>query len=176
MKIEYKRIRLECQKTGLYGSISIRKAAEVTGRSVRTAHRWADTGNIEPPSLRLLEMHVFGWLPFPEWDGWRINGDTLFEHRAHHSYWWDRSRLEGWWFLRQFADDWRRELQRITGRHIDYWSPNGSIDQQHRLERQNTVIQERLLDRLSIDADFLHVDNTMPLNPQPSAIQKKARR
>lgn len=116
MKNQYKKIILFCPRTGTPAAVSVAEAAAITGRSLRTAQRWARTQDIEPPSLRLLHIHAFGWLPWPQWDGWRVRGSTLYHEADHNSYWWDSERLRAWWLQVQQLQHYRREYERLSGK------------------------------------------------------------
>lgn len=77
MKKRFKAVTVVCPLTGHSRSISPRFAALVTGRSLRTAQRWANGAQPDTAAYQALAMRVFGVLPGDAWHDFRLRGDQL---------------------------------------------------------------------------------------------------
>jgi len=77
MKKRFKTVTIICPITGHSRDVSPRFAAQVTGRSLRTAQRWANGARPDPAAYQMLAMRVFGVLPGDAWQDFRLRGDRL---------------------------------------------------------------------------------------------------
>lgn len=56
-----------------------RWAADYTGRTLRTALRWAAGARIDAACLAILQARALGCLPDPAWQHWRLRGGVLVD-------------------------------------------------------------------------------------------------
>lgn len=59
--------------------LSVAEAAELTGYSLATVRRWADSAPMPLCAFRLLMLHAYGLMPWADdsWRGFRVRGDVI---------------------------------------------------------------------------------------------------
>jgi len=77
MQKRFKAVTVICPLTGHSRDVSPRYAAKITGRSLRTAQRWANGARMDKASYQFLALRVFGVLPGSAWHDFRLRGDML---------------------------------------------------------------------------------------------------
>lgn len=77
MQKRFKTVPVSCPLTGHQRDVSPIFAARITGRSLRTAQRWAAGSRIDGAASQLLALRVFGVLPGDAWHDFRLRGDRL---------------------------------------------------------------------------------------------------
>lgn len=108
MNNRFKKVSATCPYTGITRTVSPRFAALVTGRSLRTAQRWANGGNMDTAAREVLRLRVFGVLPGDAWRDFRLRGDFLENVASGET--WTPAQLHTAWISWQLL----REYQRHT--------------------------------------------------------------
>ena len=106
MRKRFKTVDVICPLTGQHKEVSARFAARVTGRSLRTAQRWANGSRIDNAAHQALVMRVFGVLPGDAWRDFRLCGDRLENVATGET--WTPQQLAGVWISLQQLREYRR--------------------------------------------------------------------
>ena len=106
MNKRFKNVPTVCPYTGIVRTVSPRFAALITGRSLRTAQRWANGGRMDTASRDVLAMRVFGVLPGDAWRDFRLRGDFLENVATGET--WTPSQLQAAWISFQQLREYRR--------------------------------------------------------------------
>lgn len=108
MKKRFKQVAIACPATGQEVTVSPRWASRITGRSVRTAQRWASGGRMDKASTQLLQMRIFGVIPWGDWAAFRVRDQILENVETGET--WTPYQLRSAWVLFQKL----REYERTT--------------------------------------------------------------
>lgn len=103
------RIELLCPMTGALLAVSPQWAAAVTGRSVRTAQRWAMGRKMDKASRDLLVIHAFGVMPGDAWRNFRIRADRLENLETGET--WTPMQLRATWISLQQLGEYKRKAE-----------------------------------------------------------------
>jgi len=106
MNKRFNQVSITCPRTGHRRAISPAHAARFTGRSLRTAQRWANGSRIDAAASQVLALRVFGVLPGDAWHDFRLIGDRL--HNIHTGEAWQPWELRAGWVLFQELRERRR--------------------------------------------------------------------
>ena len=110
MRKKYEYLEIICPWTGETAQISPRNAALWTGRTLRTAQRWAAGATISRSDLALLRFYSMGVIDHPAWRRFRLRGDAL--ECISTGDVWTPQQIEASWILFQQARDYRIMMQR----------------------------------------------------------------
>ncbi|WP_101675639.1 hypothetical protein [Alloalcanivorax mobilis] len=105
MRKQYQAVRVECPWTGETAHLSPWHAAKFTGRSVRTAQRWAAGARPAPADLAALRLHALGIIPDDRWHHFRLRRGMLVHLDTNET--WTPEQLRTSWALFQMAADYR---------------------------------------------------------------------
>lgn len=120
MKKRFKSVDVVCPLTGHSVAVSPRWASRITGRSLRTAQRWANGSRMDKAARELLALRVFGVLPGAAWKAFRLRGDCLENIETGET--WTPNQLRGAWVAFQQLQDTRRTATKkpalVAGLHV----------------------------------------------------------
>lgn len=106
MQKRFKSVSVVCPITGQAVAVSPRWAARITGRSLRTAQRWANGANMDHAARDVLAMRVFGVLHGNEWQAFRLRGGILENVETGET--WTPQQLRGAWVSFQQLREYQR--------------------------------------------------------------------
>lgn len=107
MRKRFKSVCVVCPLTGHSREVSPRFAARITGRSTRTAQRWANGENMDKAAREILAMRVFGVLPGSEWSSFRLRGGMLENIETGET--WTPIQLRSAWICYQQLSEYQRQ-------------------------------------------------------------------
>lgn len=110
MEKRFKAVTVVCPITGHERHVSPRYAARITGRSPRTAQRWANGSAMDKASSDILAMRVFGVLPGDEWRHFRIRGGILENVETGET--WTPLQLRSAWVSFQQLQEFQRQASK----------------------------------------------------------------
>lgn len=110
MSKRFKTVTVVCPHTGHERDVSPRWAAAITGRSTRTAQRWAAGGRMDTAARALLAMRVFGVLPGDEWRHFRLRGGMLENIETGET--WTPLQLRAVWITNQQLMEFQRQASK----------------------------------------------------------------
>jgi len=116
MNKRFNAVTVVCPLTGQHRSVSPRWAARITGRSVRTAQRWANGGKMDKAANDVLAMRVFGVLPGVEWAAFRLRGGMLENIETGET--WTPLQLRAAWLWLQQLQEYQRQAGKEEQRHL----------------------------------------------------------
>ncbi len=110
MQKNYRYLDVFCPWTGETVDVSPHRAARWTGKTVRTAQRWAGGGTISDADMAALRFGALGLLPDDRWRDFRLRGGALLHVDTGER--WTPEELRASWVLFQQAADHRRMMRR----------------------------------------------------------------
>jgi len=102
-------VAIFCPATGRQVNVSPRWAAMTTGRHLRTAQRWAAGYRMDKASEQLLQIRLFGVLPWGAWSAFRIH-EQMIENVETGETWTPQQLRSSWVTFQQL-----REYKRMVG-------------------------------------------------------------
>lgn len=116
MQKRFKAVLVSCPLTGHQREVSPGFAARITGRSLRTAQRWTAGARMDKASRQLLQMRVFGVIPWGAWQSFRVR-DSFIEN-VDTGETWTPEQLRGAWIRFQQLREYQRPATGTPARRM----------------------------------------------------------